>query len=174
MSQDSEDFPPPTIVVVDTSVLIKFKSIVGINEQWGLLLKMTEHVKSGALCFPRQVVAEMSDGQHPDAPGVWVVGHKKDCRHPQPAEETLATVLGVAPLLVDVESTKEYADPYVAAQAYELQDRHQSSRVVVATNDTVDRLPVKTSLLSACNDLDVQVIGPEEFIEWLGSGALPD
>lgn len=174
MSQDSDDFPPPTIVVVDTSVLIEFKSIVGINDQWRLLLQMTEHVKAGALSFPRQVVKEMSEGDYPDAPGAWVVEAKKDCRHPQPAEETLTTVLGVAPLLVDIESTKEYADPYVAAQAHELQDRHQSSRVLVATNDTVDRPPVKTSLLSACSDLDIEVISPEDFVKWVESGTLPD
>lgn len=169
------DFPPPFVVVVDTNVLIKFKSIVKIDDQWSRLMHMSDLVRAGALTFPRQVAKELAYGQFPDAPGAWIGHAKGDICHPEPAEETLVRVLEVAPDLVDVEATadREVADPYVAAMAVEIQGRHSGCRVLVATNDIVDRLPVKLSLLTACTRLGVDVCSPEEFIAWVTDGAEP-
>lgn len=71
MSQSSSPpvFPPPLVCVVDTSVLIAFKSLVKIDEQWDLLIRMTALVADGHLAFPRQVAKELAYGRFPDAPG---------------------------------------------------------------------------------------------------------
>ena len=100
---------------------------------------------------------ELSYGRFPDAPGTWIGSAKGKVRYPQPAEETQVEVLRIAPQLIDYEGTadREVADPYVAAMACEIRARHNGCRVIVATNDTVDRLPVKLSLATACDRLDI-------------------
>lgn len=115
MSRRSKDFPPALVVVIDTSVLIEFKRIVPVQKQWDLLLMMSDLVESGHLCFPKEVARELADAQHPDAPGVWANGCTGHARHRLPSYDALAEVLGVAPLLQDIEAEKDIADPYVAA-----------------------------------------------------------
>lgn len=56
-------FPPSLVCVVDTSVLIAFKSLVKIDEQWDLLIRMTAFVEDGRLAFPRQVAKELAYGR---------------------------------------------------------------------------------------------------------------
>ena len=170
-----DGFPPPLVVVVDTSALIAFKGLVKIDDQWGLLMRMSDLVKEGALTFPKQVAKELAYGQYPDAPGAWIGNAKGDVCHPQPGEETLVKVLEVAPQLVDYEATadREVADPYVAAMAHEVESRHNGCRVVVATNDVVDRLPLKVSLRTACEGLGVEVWPPEDLIAWVKEGTEP-
>jgi hypothetical protein len=177
VSQTSEtvEFPPTFVVVVDSSVLIDIKKMVGINDQWDLLTSMSQLVLSGSLTFPKHVAKELAAGQHPDAPGAWVNHAKRDVRHKEPTEDTLAKVLEVAPEVVDLEATadREIADPYVAAMAVEIKERHTGCRVVVATNDVVDRLPLKLSLLTACERLDIEVCTPKQFIDWVRDGIEP-
>ncbi len=170
-----EGFPPSLVVTVDTSVLIAFKGLVKIDDQWGLLMRMSDLVSAGAITFPRQVVKELAYGQYPDAPGAWIGNAKREVCHLQPREETLVKVLEVAPNLVDYEATadREVADPYVAAMAHEVETRHNGCRVVVATNDVVDRLPLKLSLRTACERLGVEVWSAEDLIAWVKDGTEP-
>jgi hypothetical protein len=153
-----------------------FKSMVKIDDQWSRLIHMSDLVRAGALTFPRQVAKELANGQFPDAPGAWIGYAKRDVCHPEPAEETLVKVLEVAPNLVDFEATadREVADPYVAAMALEIESRHNGCRVIVATNDIVDRLPLKLSLLTACTRLGIEVCSPEDFIAWVIDGTEPN
>lgn len=51
MSPD-EHPSPPVIAVIDTSVLIEFKQVVGIEQQWDLLMEMSARVTAGAVAFP--------------------------------------------------------------------------------------------------------------------------
>ena len=168
-------FPPSLVVVVDTSALIAFKGLVKIDDQWGLLMRMSDLVREGAITFPKQVAKELAYGQYPDAPGAWIGNAKGDICHPQPAEDTLVKVLEIAPQLVDYEATadREVADPYVAAMAHEVETRHNGCRVVVATNDVVDRLPLKVSLRTACEGLGVEVWSPEDLIAWVRDSTEP-
>ena len=154
MSPD-EHPSPPVIVVIDTSVLIEFKQVVGIEQQWALLMEMSARVTAGAVAFPRQVVAELSAVRHPDAPGAWIASAKRSMCHPEPVEETLVRVLAVADDLVEVDNPNDAADPYVVAMALELAERHPESRVVLVTNDVVDRLPVKIALKTACDRVGI-------------------
>lgn len=174
VSSSEGGFPPPFVVVVDTSVLIQVKSLVKIDDQWTFLMRMSELVQEGSLVFPRQVAKELAYGKFPDAPGAWIGSAKKDVRHPQPSEDGLVKVLEIAPQLVDVEATsEEVADPYVAAMAHEIEARHNGCRVVVATNDVVDRLPAKLSLRTACERLGLELCAPDEFVAWVTDGTLP-
>jgi hypothetical protein len=155
--------------VLDTSVLIEFKRIVRIEDQFRLLEKMRDLVRTGVLVFPPQVARELGYGQFPDAPGAWIMAARDDVCHAPPSETTLREVLRVAEQLVDVETEdREVADPYVCAMALELA-RYEGCRVVVATNDRIDRLPVKISLASACDRLGLEHWTADEFIEWARS-----
>jgi len=167
-SDDSEEFPPAIVVVVDTSVLIGLKKLVPIKRQWALFTLMTGLVARGHLAFPRQVSREMEAGKHPDAPGVWTVGCKGSARHPEPHDHSVAEVL-VAAQIVDpnAEAEAEAADPYVAAMALEVRKRHPRCDVAVATDDYVDRMPAKESLATACARLGLQRWTADEFVEWL-------
>jgi hypothetical protein len=169
------DFPPPLIVVVDTSVLIGLKSTVHIDNQWSTLTRMHELVTEGSLAFPKQVAKELAYGEYPDAPGAWVGSAKREVSHQQPSEDTLIKVLAAAPLLVDIETTddREVADPYVAAMALDIKDAHDGCRVVVATDDKIDRLPVKVSLVTACDQLGIETCTPKQFVAWVNEGVLP-
>lgn len=157
------------VCVIDSSVLIKLKRIVDLDDQWDLLLHMTEQVQSGQLCFPSQVAKELAAVQYPDAPGAWIGSAKRHVCHAQPSEETLRQVLAVAEQLVDAEATtsgREVADPYVVAMAHEISHRYPRCRVAVATDDHVDRLPSKLSLATACNRLGIERWTPDQFIAW--------
>lgn len=166
MSRASD--PLPMAVIVDTSVLIRLKRLLPIAEQWEFLEAMGRLVGSGRLAYPRQVVKELAEGQHPDAPGAWITSKKLKVRHSQPQDATLARVLAVAPV-VDVEATddREVADPYILAMAVEIQERHPGLWAAVATEDVVDRLPAKLSLATGCERLGVARWTAEEFVEWV-------
>lgn len=167
--------PPPIIVVVDASILIELKTAVPLDEQWQLFRAMEDHVKSGCLAFPKQVAREMRDGKYPDGPGVWTADAKSHIVHADPALETLAEVLDVAPGMVDANAglDMEKADPYVAAMAVELTTRYPGSRVVVATNDVIDRPPF-TSLAAGCGELSIECWRTEDFVRWCLTGKTPE
>jgi hypothetical protein len=152
--------------VADTCALIDVKFSVPLARQWSFLNGLTILVDQGRLAFPRQVQREITDAKYPDAPGAWVASCRGWSRHPEPAETVLPEVLAIAPKLVDWNSEREAADPYVIAMALEISRRHPAAQVVVATNDTVDRLPMKTSVLSACKLLGLQCWTPPQFFEW--------
>jgi rRNA maturation endonuclease Nob1 len=160
---------PPVICVIDASALIHLKREVGLDEQWELLMRMHGLVVDGALAFPRQVHKELSVAKYPDAPGAWAGAANKVVWHPQPSDDTMSRVLEVASQLVEVNLTpdREVADPYVAAMALELTERHPSSRVVVVTDDVVDRMPLKISLRTGCERLSLQQCGLGPFVEWV-------
>jgi hypothetical protein len=156
-----------TVCVIDTGVLINFKKLININEQWDLLMEMRGLVQIGRLAFPKQVVSELAEIKFPDAPGAWIGSARKLVVYPQPSEETLRRVLAAAQL-VDPNSTgdSEVADPYVAALALEI-DARPDCHAVLATDDEVDRMPAKESLNTACVRLGIERWNFERFMEWL-------
>lgn len=157
--------------VVDTSTLIKLKTVVPVVDQWRLLVRMDALVQSGELAFPRQVAAEMRAARHPDAPGAWAAGVKGWTVHRQPSDESLAEAMGAAQLTDPTsEADREVADPYIVAMALEIAEKCPGVTVVVATEDRVDRMPLKESILTACGRLDIVCCTAEEFVEWLLSG----
>jgi len=168
-SDELQRFPPSLVCVIDTSVLIRFKQLVRADSQFALLMHLSRLVEGGHLAFPAQVVKEMSEVRYPDAPGVWVAGDvRKRVRYPQPSDAALVRVLTVAEQLVEADDTNPdgVADPYVAAMACDIRSTHRQCRVVVATEDVVDRLPRKLSLATACSRLALEHWRAETFVEW--------
>src|ERR1700733_9489190 len=90
VSREVLDPPPTHICIIDSSFLIRIKSMVKVDEQWALLAWMMERTEAGEICFPRQVSAEMTVAKHPDAPGAWA-GHAKGLvRHREPSDASVA------------------------------------------------------------------------------------
>ncbi len=148
--------------------MVRFKRNVKIEEQWDLLGTMTRMVKRGDLTFPPQVPKELAYGEFPDAPGAWIAQARRFVFHPGPRDETVALVLQYAEELVDPEGEdREAADPYVAAMAYELQERYPDAEVIVATTDSRDRLPGHISLVTACTRLEIATWDEHQLLEWV-------
>jgi hypothetical protein len=160
------DPAPAEIFVLDTGLLIRIKQLVKVDEQWPLLAAMMRLVQEGLVCFPRQVAAELTDQRWPDAPGAWVGHAKRLVCHPEPDDESVSQVLAAASELVDADATgPEPADPYVVAVALQLQATYDTSRVVVASDDRVDRPPLRLSVKTACDRLGIEFCEPAVVID---------
>jgi hypothetical protein len=153
-----------TFIVLDTSALIHLKQIK-VGEQWPFLLRLTALVEAGRLGWPRYVRREVVEVQYPDAPGAWLAGQSTQ-PFPEPTYETVAEVLAVAQL-VDAEAESEVADPWVVAMAVELRQANPDARIVVASDDVVDRLPQKESIGTACERLGLELWSYEDLIAWV-------
>ncbi len=125
--------------------------------------EMTPLVASGRVIIPMHVERELRpDAPHPDVPAAWAFAKARlgpVTREPSP--ERVRHVLSVFPRLVDPESEREDADPYVVALALELRDAGRE--VVVVTHDVKDRLPRKQSIKSACDHFGLAVMDLENF-----------
>jgi hypothetical protein len=159
-----------TIYVLDTNAVIDLKTQVPLGEQWDLFQQLQSLVEAARIAFPRQVVREMSVAQHPDAPGVWLVGGAASrMQHAQPSDETVVEVLAIAPGLVDPDATTEQADPYVVAMALELA-ADLIFDVIVVSGDKTDR-PGHTSVVTACDRLGLRTCSVDDFISWARADA---
>lgn len=127
---------------------------VPIARQWDLFQRLADLVDSGEIAMPRQVIKEMAEIAHPDAPGVWARGMQKRLRHPLDVEfQHVQTVMSAAPKLIDPNQQGDPADPFVAGLAIQL--REAGLTVEVVTDDTVDHLPTKMALGTACDLLKI-------------------
>ena len=117
----------------------------------------------------RFVRKELVEVRYPDAPGAWIAATAQ--HFAEPSYEAVAEVLAVAQL-VDTEAEDEVADPWVVAMAVELRDAYREARVVVASDDVVDRLPQKESIATACERLGIEVWSCDDLIAWVN--ALPE
>ena len=60
--------------IVDSSALIKAKTIVSVSNQWDAFKHLEQMVVDGRIALPRQVINEMTKIAHPDLPGAWAPG----------------------------------------------------------------------------------------------------
>lgn len=126
---------------------------------------MTPMVESGRVTIPVHVERELRpDAPHPDVPAAWAFAKARlgQVRR-EPSPERVRSVLSVFPRLVDPDSEREDADPYVVALALELKNAGQD--VAVVTHDVTDHPPLKTSVKTACDHFGLAVIDLEEFRE---------
>ena len=163
MGEDLDSFA----VVLDTSVVINLKKNLKVADQWSFFLRLTTLVDRGVVGWPRYVRKEIIDARHPDAPGAWIAGQTAQ-PFPEPTFETLAEVLGAAQL-VDAEAEDEVADPYVVGMGLEVRTTQPGRRVVIASDDTVDRMPQKESIATACARLGLELWSCEDLINWVQS-----
>ena len=64
----------------------------------------------------------------------------------------------------------------MVAMALELRSVYRNSRIAVASDDKVDRLPLKLSVKTACDRLGIEFCEPPPFVEWVrgsSDGATP-
>lgn len=174
------------IAIFDSNAVIDLKqSRVGI--QWKLLRGLEVLVARGAICVPGQVIREVSDVRHPDAPGVWAKGIEKQQRHqvePDPAYVKwvmsgqgadlpiwdTGRPSGGVPEVLDQQADTEQADPYVVALA--LQFKTEGRDCIVVTRDTRDRLG-KISPARACRLLGIPTTTIEDYLESIQDGIDP-
>jgi hypothetical protein len=117
--------------------------------------------------MPRQVIKEVSAIAHPDVPGAWARGVRGQLRHPIDVDyRFVSTVMAVAGDVVDASATGEEADPYVLALALHLREGGYGVRVV--TEDSVDRLPLRISLCTACERFGVAHVDVRTFLSECG------
>lgn len=69
--------------------------------------------------------------------------------------------------MIEADAEVEKGDPYVLAQALELQRLGPKPQVV--TDDTVDRLPIKIAMTTACQRLGLPYLTLDDFLQTLGS-----
>jgi hypothetical protein len=149
--------------VVDTSSLIQIRQ-AGISpaRQAAVFKKLTLLAKSGRLIFPPQVREELEWGEadHPsDAALAWIHRAKADSERTANLD-TVQRVLARAPLLVDVDSKRDQADPYVIALAL---DSESLGGVSILSDDRRDRFDgfgalQKLSVATAAGLWDIPVV----------------
>jgi hypothetical protein len=72
------------------------------------------------------------------------------------------------------EADTEVADPYVVAMAWEIQEASSNRRVIVVTDDRIDRMPAKESVVTACERLGISYCPTSAFVKWVRSEAIED
>ena len=96
----------PTVDILDTSALVEFKRAIGVSAQWAAFRKLEERVAQGLIAMPRQVINEVSAIAHPDMPGAWAPGMRRQLRHPIDVDYSfVSTVMTVAGDVVDASAT---------------------------------------------------------------------
>ncbi|MDE0115680.1 MAG: DUF4411 family protein [bacterium] len=157
--------------IVDSSALIKAKTIVAVNNQWASFKHLEQMVIDGRIALPRQVIKEMSEIAHPDLPGAWAPGVRGSLQHPLDADyEHISHVMSVAGDVVDVNKASEDADPWVLALA--LQVRGDGHSVCIVTEDIVGRNRI--SIATACDRLGIQWCRMRTFFEHCGIAVLKE
>ena len=157
--------------ILDSSALIKAKSIVAVNKQWAAFKLLEQMVIQGQIALPRQVINEMSEIAHPDLPGAWAPGVRGNLQHPLDAGyEYISHVMSVAGDVVDVNKASEDADPWVLALALHI--RAGGHIVCIVTEDTVDRNRI--SIATACGRLNIVWCRIRTFFEHCGIAVLKE
>ena len=143
------------------------KVLVRVDKQWDLFQHLQALVDGGEVAMPRQVIREVGELAHPDAPGVWARGMAHRLQHPLDVEyEYLRRVMKAAPNLVEANQQKDVADPYVVALALQLMAGGE--RVEVVTDDVTDHLPTKIALGTACDRLKIPHTTCQTFLTSVG------
>jgi len=136
---------------------------VPVAKQWDLFRKLEDLVDLGEIAMPRQVIREVVEVAHPDAPGVWARGMQRRLQHPLDVDyQYLKEVMRVAGNLVEANQLKDVADPYVVALGLQL--RAAGEAVEVVTDDIQDHLPTKIALATACDRLRLSHITCAQFL----------
>ncbi len=79
----------------------------------------------------------------------------------------IQAVMAAAGDVINESKSTEDADPWVVALAIDIAHTH-TGRVVVVTEDYVDRLPIKIALTTACTRLGVDHCRAHECLDTLG------
>ncbi len=189
-------FDNVSVWILDSSSLIRTKSIVDANEQENAFIVLEDMVRKGQILMPKQVIKEVSEVQHLDLPGAWAIRVKKYLKHTGDVDHRILSIIQLkCPQLTDYTKDSEDADPYVVALAYQLQNQEipyiaadgrayeavslpglqeQKERPCIVTEDKVDRIVTKDkvaqkiqSIVSACKQLKLKYTYTRDFLTHL-------
>ncbi len=150
-----------TVWILDTSSLVETKSVVTLAEQWETFKLLEDMVNSGKIAMPKQVINELSEFKHPDIPGAWATGIRKNLKFSVDVNyESVATVQSKCPKLTDYTKENEDADPYVVALAHQL--KAQDEIPCVVTEDKVNHK--FQSIVNACSQLEIKCTDIKTFL----------
>ena len=151
------------VAVLDSSSLIASKKVIAARLQWRFFESMKVLVQSGQVCFPKAVRNELQQARHVDTPEAWALDACDYVQHSyDPDVATVAEVMQFTGDVVDADAEGEPADPYVLAKALEIQRSGRAARVV--TEEHVDRLPIKISMVTACERLGLNACNLDDFL----------
>jgi hypothetical protein len=161
--------------VIDTSSLIQLVDDVMPAPLWRVLEACTTWVEGGKLVFPIHVELELRSYNVPDSITVWSAGVMDRRKYPDPSYETVKKVMAnpVVAKVVDwgKSSKTDPADPYVLAQAVELQAAGKSVCIVNEDkrdkNDGYGKLK-KSSIHTCCATLKIASMVTSQFLPLLG------
>lgn len=116
------------------------------------------------LLWPPEVTQEIEAALHADSAVAWIKARRNSGER-TPKLETVKSVLLKAPSLVDSESTREQADPYVVALALEMASSDLfAPSVTIITEDRRDK-PTKVSLATAAGLLRIPTVPLSAFLQ---------
>lgn len=159
------DLDEVEVWVLDSSALIEMKQIVSVSNQWDAFKQLEQMVIDGQIAMPRQVIKEVKEVTHPDMPGAWAPGVRKQLQHPLDAGfSCIRKVMSEAGDILDVNKAGDDADPWVVALALHLKEGGHS--VCVVTKDVVDRKGI--SIATGCDRLQVDWCHVRPFLAHCG------
>ena len=156
------------IFIMDTSAIIHAKKVIGSNRQWEFFERLKRFVVERRLGFPKEVRDELRQEVYHDTPETWGLHVYEHMLVQNPTLNTFIEVMDRVGSVVDKQSEKEEADPYVLAQALEVQRDIMVGNAMVVTQDHQDRLPRKMALTTACQKLGIAYCSLEDFLEMIG------
>lgn len=118
--------------VVDTSSLIAVRSLFSRPDRAAVMEGLTTLLTTARVVFPREVIGELERYAGADNPALtWAKTHQVAATVRQPSFDSVKTVLGQVPEVVDPDKEGvEEADVYVLAMAVDLLAEGTDVRVV--------------------------------------------
>jgi hypothetical protein len=143
---------------------IDLRSIRLPDEIWN---KLDELIVEGKIISHRTVYDEVVSGsKKPDKVSAWLQPRKSHFELTTPRQiEIMADVVNQFPKLVDVDSEREQADPWLVALGVEKNEQSNEYEFVVVTQENQTKA---TKLPAACRAFSMQSISLAEFFEEMG------
>ena len=155
------------IAVLDTSSVIEAKRFIAPQRQWAFFECLKQMVQSGEVCFPRAVRDELRNERHHDTPETWALNAYEYVPNSlEPSMDAVIEVMDLAGAVVEADAEGDPADPYVLAQALEIERSGRNVRVV--TEDRTDRLPLKIAMTTACEKLGLDPCDLGSLLDAMG------
>ena len=151
------------IWIIDSSSIIGVREQVSRAHERKVFSALTSLTAGSQLLWPPEVTQEVEAALIADSAVVWIKSRRASGER-SPKLETVKSVLSKAPTLVDPDSTREQADPYVVALALEITSGDLfAPNVTIITEDRRDK-PTKLSLATAAGLLRIPTIPLRAFL----------
>ena len=155
----------PYVWILDASAIIAIKRILPRN-RWQRIYqsRLPGLVKIGRVAFPKKIVEEL--GRYHEQDNIYEFASRSISLvlyETEPSFELVREVMVRAGNVVDPTKQHEDADPYVLAQALDIQRAGMS--VTVVTEDRGRKVPPQISMAAACETLGIAWCRTAEFLD---------